>query len=379
MKKQMSFIFAFLLTSIMLLTSCNTETPRTLSQPTVTATATNTTNPTDTVNTLINPTVIPTTTPTPTSETAFYPNERTKTKKITTPHDFEITVTADKELYKVSTDIEIVVTVQNIGEDYIVPEGDVFEAVKLYHGKDSPTFWAKKFDNSYEFENGNIFKKGETIIQKFNFSVKKDVDTDAERDNMRYNFEFTLFGKNLSFFNTVYFFHDPDFTLDEIREISEKYMHEVYKIENLESYTFSIHTSYGLHKDCYLIDYTYTIGSYSVYEYYEIVFNYKTGEIIESYEPIWSIDYRDFNVTDEMISKAEATLLDKVNEYRIGKGYKPLTMDNSYFYIFSDGENNEELCLGCELIIDEPDPNDPYMDHFHVMFSEVICKNSVDN
>lgn len=363
MKNRITFTFTMLLMALILLTSCNTAAPLASTEPTDTA---NTSS--DAYNTnLPNPPSTALSTP----QSDFSPNERTLTQTITSPHDLEITMTADKDLYKVGADVEVVVTVKNIGEDYVVPEGDVFSAVRIYYTENTPKYPADRFEAQYEFENGNVFKKGETITQKFIFPVKSDVDDDPERDNRIFDLEFTLFEKKVYFYRSIRFFYDPNITLDEIKEKSDKYMRDHFGIENLDSYSFSLFT-FNNPDECYHVNYRYRIGAYTTYDFYELVFNYKTGEIIEADDATF-LNFADFNVTDETLSNAEKSLLDQVNEYLAGRGEGPLTKDSAHFYIdISDGD----LCLFCELIINEPDPNDPYIDHFHKMFYEVICEGN---
>lgn len=343
MKKIFSFVFVLLLLASALLTSCNTEAPPSTPQPTP------------------SPAQL-----TPT-ETPFAPNERTITKKVFSPHDFELTLSTDKSSYKSSSEVKAVVTVKNIGEDYIIPECEVFSDVKLEKFSDSPVCHADPFEFSHEFEDGNVFKKGDVITQSFQIPIVFFFESYSSN----YNFSLTLFGSKVSFMRSVVFFDESDISFEELVKHTDQYLLEHFDVKKTENYKPYISKKDDM-ENCYEVDYHYCIGDYVITNTYSIVINYETWEVIKSHDFNY-FSLNDFTVTPDMLMNAEEALLCKVNEFKVNRGDAPLTMDKAYFYI---EVYREELTLVCELIVHDTNCEDPLDDHFHTMFTEVICERN---
>lgn len=358
-------IIALSLLSLLLLSSCNVQTPEpTLTtKPTTTATTT-TTDPTTDSDITSTPPIQ--TTPTPTLD-ILAPNERTITNKVYYPHDFELTLTTDKESYAPGENVKVLITVKNIGEDYTVPEVDVFSDVKLYYLiGEPPVVIADAFELSDAFSENNRFPKGSVIRKTFSFSLPSDLPVSC------YNFSMYLFGSKINFDLAVTVFYNPDVTWTTVRTMCEKTMKHYCNtsVETLKKH-YKLRVN-SLDNGFYEVYYFLYFGNHrATYYSFELdpvnakVTNLDEGWNYQEYKPFIG------EVTEQMLKNAEKRIISSLNDYLEKKGNPQLTDENTVLFLEL---YNGSLKLCAEIILEDDSPEG----HSHAMFSEIICVDPDD-
>lgn len=283
-------------------------------------------------------TTIPPTSSPPTSAIAStqptFISDNIITKKIFTPHSFEVTFAAEKINYSRGDTVVVLITVKNIGEDYTIPSADAFSSPNLF-------FRGSKYasmsivmsgelsgESSPKLDTGNVLPKGKAITQKFT------VSTDQTLDVCTYDFVFMLFGEKVIFSRAVTVFNDPDISFEALYIMSKKAMLAYYiKSEKvLEDYRISIRK---LNEGSFLVSYMLYIGKY---EAGQISFTLTPDPGLVTTQSTTANNYNYFagTVSQNMMDNAEINLLKKINDYIAENSDSPIFDIDERFYLDLD-------------------------------------------